>query len=265
MLRQSKAVIAGAAAVLSTSCEKSDSPVDAALAQSMTAIDYIICASAKSTKKSMPLQTNKDKVKQQILNNVFKGRYSPGQRLREVVLAKELNTSIILVREALRELESMRILEPEPYKGVRVRKLTVRDIQEAYEVRAVLEAFAGGKAALKLKGEVETLHKYLDSMIEAAAKGDIEAYTQADLPFHRCIVQTVENVPLLKTWDSLDFEIRTGMYLAAKSHDLKRSVFTHVAILEALKNGNSSEAARLLKEHSLSFATDLEDQVVFQS
>jgi DNA-binding GntR family transcriptional regulator len=57
----------------------------------------------------MPVQRRslKDQVKQQILERIFKGRYTPGQRLREVALAKELNTSPIPVREALRELESL--------------------------------------------------------------------------------------------------------------------------------------------------------------
>jgi len=100
----------------------------------------------------MPVQRRplKDQVRQQILERILKGRYLPGQRLREVALAEELNTSPIPVREALRELESLRIVESEPYKGVRVRQATPNELVEAYELRAVLESYAaekGGQSA----------------------------------------------------------------------------------------------------------------------
>jgi DNA-binding GntR family transcriptional regulator len=91
-------------------------------------------------------------VKQQILERILKGRYSPGQRLREVALAKELNTSPIPVREALRELESLRIVESEAYKGVRVRQPTPKDLVEAYELRALLESYAAEKGGRSFKG-----------------------------------------------------------------------------------------------------------------
>jgi DNA-binding GntR family transcriptional regulator len=95
----------------------------------------------------MPVQRRslKDQVRQQILERILKGRYLPGQRLREVALAEELNTSPIPVREALRELASLRIVESEAYKGVRVRQVTPNELVEAYELRAVLESYAAEK------------------------------------------------------------------------------------------------------------------------
>jgi DNA-binding GntR family transcriptional regulator len=207
----------------------------------------------------MPVQRRslKDQVKQQILERILKGRYTPGQRLREVALAKELNTSPIPVREALRELESLRIVESEAYKGVRVRQVTPNDLVEAYELRAVLESYAAEKGGRSFKGNCQTLRKRYLAMLAAARSGDIEAYAQHDIPFHRLIVEAAHNAFLLRAWDALGFEIRTRIFLAFKELDMVQMAQLHEPILEALERGDAKRAAQLLREHSLGFAAQV--------
>jgi DNA-binding GntR family transcriptional regulator len=207
----------------------------------------------------MPVQRRslKDQVKQQILDRILRGRYAPGERLREVALAKELNTSPIPVREALRELASLRVVESEAYKGVRVRKITPDELREAYELRAVLECYAAEKAATNLKGKTEALRKRYSAMLVAARAGDIEAYTQHDIPFHRLIVEAAENAFLLRAWEGLGFEIRTRIFLASQEFDMVQVAKLHKPIVDALEQGNAKLAAKLLREHSLGFAAQV--------
>jgi DNA-binding GntR family transcriptional regulator len=207
----------------------------------------------------MPVQRRslKDQVKQQILERILKGRYTPGQRLREVALAKELNTSPIPVREALRELESLRIVESEAYKGVRVRQVTPTDLVEAYELRAVLESYAAEKGARSFKGNSQALRKRYLAMLAAARSGDIEAYVQNDIPFHRLIVESGQNAFVLRAWEGLGFEIRTRIFLASKEFDMVQIAQLHEPILEALERGDAKRAAQLLREHSLGFAAQV--------
>jgi DNA-binding GntR family transcriptional regulator len=194
----------------------------------------------------MPVQRRslKDQVKQQILERILKGRYTPGQRLREVALAKELNTSPIPVREALRELESLRIVESEAYKGVRVRQVTPTDLVEAYELRAVLESYAAEKGARSFKGNSQALRKRYLAMLAAARSGDIEAYVQNDIPFHRLIVESGQNAFVLRAWEGLGF-------------DMVQIAQLHEPILEALERGDAKRATQLLREHSLGFAAQV--------
>jgi DNA-binding GntR family transcriptional regulator len=208
----------------------------------------------------MPVQRRslKDQVRQQILERILKGRYLPGQRLREVALAKELNTSPIPVREALRELESLRIVESEAYKGVRVRQVTPNELVEAYELRAVLESYAAEKGGQAFKGNSQALRKRYLAMVAAARAKDIEAYTEQDLPFHRLIVEAAKNAFLLRAWDALGFEIRTRIFLASKEFDMAQIAQLHEPILEALEHGETKRAAHLLREHSLEFAAQME-------
>jgi DNA-binding GntR family transcriptional regulator len=210
----------------------------------------------------MPVQRRslKDQVKQQILERILKGRYTPGQRLREVALAQELNTSPIPVREALRELESLRIVESEAYKGVRVRQVTPKDLVEAYELRALLESYAAEKGGRSFKGNTEALRKRYLAMLAAARFGDMEAYVQNDIPFHRLIVEGAQNAFLLRAWDGLGFEIRTRIFLASKEFDMVQVAQLHEPILEALERGDGKRAAQLLREHSLAFAAQLRAQ-----
>jgi DNA-binding GntR family transcriptional regulator len=210
-------------------------------------------------KENMPVQRRslKDQVKQQILERILKGRYAPGERLREVALAKELNTSPIPVREALRELVSLRVVESEAYKGVRVRQITPNELKDAYELRAVLESYAAEKGANNLKGQTEPLRKQYVAMLAAARAGDIEAYTQRDIPFHRLIVAAGENAFLLRAWEGLGFEIRTRIFLASKEFDMVQIAKLHEPIIDALEKGDAKLAARLLREHSLGFAAQI--------
>jgi DNA-binding GntR family transcriptional regulator len=207
----------------------------------------------------MPVQRRplKDQVRQQILERILKGRYLPGQRLREVALAQELNTSPIPVREALRELDSLRIVESEPYKGVRVRQVTPNELVEAYELRAVLESYAAEKGGNIFKGNSQALRKRYLAMLVAARAKDMEAYTQQDLPFHRLIVEAAKNAFLLRAWDALGFEIRTRIFLACKEFDMVQIAQLHEPILNALEHGEIKRAAQLLREHSLGFAAKM--------
>ena len=94
-------------------------------------------------------------------------------------------------------------------------------------------------------------------MLAAARRGDIEAYVQHDIPFHRLIVEAAQNAFLLRAWDGLGFEIRTRIFLASKELDMVQIAQLHEPILEALERGDGKRAAQLLRAHSLGFAAQV--------
>ena len=83
-----------------------------------------------------------DKVRKAIIDRICDGTYAPGERLIELQIAKEFETSQAPIREALCKLEAMRIVETEPYKGTRVREISLRELAECLRIRAVLENLA---------------------------------------------------------------------------------------------------------------------------
>src|ERR1700723_3911970 len=101
--------------------------------------------------RSLRRDSMAERVKQDLLRRIMSGELSPGTRLIELHIAKELNTSQGPVREALCELEALELVVTEPYKGSRVREVTPQDMREAYMVRAALEEMAGQLAAPRFK------------------------------------------------------------------------------------------------------------------
>ncbi len=194
-----------------------------------------------------------EQVKQELLRKIMHGELPPGTRLVELQIARDLNTSQGPVREALRELEAMDLVTSEPYKGSHVREVTAADIREAYMVRAALEELAGQLAAPQFRGGVAVLRKEASAILGAARKRDIAGYTLHDVNFHRMIVEGASNRILLRTWDSLSFEVRIQMRLSKGKVDLVAAQEAHWQIIDALDEGEGKRAGRLLRDHIFSF------------
>ena len=194
-----------------------------------------------------------DRILRILAERIIGGVLAPGERLVEMRIAEEFKTSQAPVREALRELEALRLVQSEPYRGTRVREVGRHEMAEAYAVRAVLEQAAAEAAAPTLKGNVDLLRSHLVLLLASALAGDREGYARHDLDFHRGIVEAAGNKVLLQTWDSLGFEVRLRIMLARKEPELVRFAACHDPILEALDLGDGPTAGRLLREHAESF------------
>src|SRR5919198_6527727 len=151
----------------------------------------------------------REQVKELILERILNGTYKPGERLVETRIAAELGTSQAPVREALRDLELLRFVESEPFRGARVREVSEEELIEIYPVRAAIEEVAAREAAKRLDGEVEQLEAELEAMRTAAERGDLHEQVEHDVAFHRLIVEAAGNQVLLETWLSLAIESRT--------------------------------------------------------
>lgn len=190
-----------------------------------------------------------ERVKQELLRRIMHGELAPGTRLVELQIARDLNTSQGPVREALRELEAMDLVATEPYKGSRVREVTPQDVREAYMVRASLEELAGQLAAPHFNESVTALRQEATAIRNAARKKDVELYVLHDINFHRMIVQGASNRILLRTWDSLAFEVRIQMWLSKGKVDLLKVQEAHWQIIDALEKAEGKRAGKLLRDH----------------
>lgn len=185
---------------------------------------------------------------------ILNGTYPPGHRLVELRIARELKTSQAPVREALRELEASGLVESEPFKGTRVRQVSAREMQEAYQARAIIEQHAAELAAVYFQNNTSKLQSEIIAAHEAAERGDIEKFSHHNAAFHRHIVETTGNSVLLRIWDALGSEIRTQVFLSQEKFSPLEGERLHQAIIDALQNGDGKLAGRLLREHLLGFA-----------
>lgn len=197
-------------------------------------------------------ESMRDRVKQILLDRIQGGIYKPGDRLVELQIARELDTSQAPVREALRELEAMRLVESETYRGTRVREVSTQELQESYQVRVVLEELAAQLAAPKFYQHPELLQQAIASLQNATQIQDLECFVKQDAAFHRLIVETSGNSVLLRLWDSLAFEAWTRINLTLVKHkivNLQSLVKEHEEIADALVKGDGKAAGNLLRQH----------------
>ncbi|MGJ8546621.1 MAG: GntR family transcriptional regulator [Sulfitobacter sp.] len=91
-----------------------------------------------------PVETGtvRDRVTQRLSYHIVSGQFSPGQRLTERELAEALKVSRGSIREAVRDLVQVGLLESLPYRGLYVRSISKRNLEELYSLRTVIESFA---------------------------------------------------------------------------------------------------------------------------
>jgi DNA-binding GntR family transcriptional regulator len=191
----------------------------------------------------------REQIKDLLMQRILEGHYEPGQRLVELRIAEELGVSQAPVREALRELEILRLVESEPFRGARVRAIRAGEITEAYPVRAVLEELAAKLAAPRLAGHCARLDAEIDAMRRAARDGDLRAFVRHDVAFHRAFVEASANLTLVGVWESLHVDLRTRFTLIQRLGDLAEVAESHVPIMEALDTGDAERAGRVVREH----------------
>lgn len=191
-------------------------------------------------------QSIADRVKHELLSRIMDGRMAPGQRIVELQIADEMKTSQGPVREALRELEAMDLIVTEPYKGTRVREITPKQVEDAYDVRAALEQLAAVAAARHFRGNVAALKKQAADVEAAARDKDQSAYGHHDVQFHRMIVAAANNRALLRSWEALAYEVRIATRLGKAHIDLLDAQAAHWQVIAALEKGNGRTAGRLL-------------------
>jgi DNA-binding GntR family transcriptional regulator len=200
----------------------------------------------------MPLVMSlREFVRNALLDRIARGDLPPGQRVIEATLVKEFAISATPVREAIRELVAMGVLEAQNNKGASVRQISLHETIEAFQVRAALEALAGRIATPRLKRPGQELRRLAEAIVESAERRDFAVFQEHNQQFHRTIVEAAGNSILLKTWDSLFFQVRTRFTMDyLQSADPEAIAREHLPIVDALESGDSDLAASLLASHS---------------
>jgi DNA-binding GntR family transcriptional regulator len=194
----------------------------------------------------------REQVKDLLLARILTGAYAPGERLVETRIAQEFGTSQAPVREALRELESLRFVESEPFRGARVRAVSLREILEVYPVRSALEEVAARQAVSRLT-DFAPFERAIEDMRVAVAAGDVSGQVEHDVRFHRLIVEAAGNRTLLDVWDSLGIHGRTAVTFLKGTLTGVEVVDSHLPILSALSGGDPDEAAAGVHAHFANF------------
>ncbi|MEZ2129289.1 MULTISPECIES: GntR family transcriptional regulator [unclassified Sinorhizobium] len=182
-----------------------------------------------------------------LAERIIRGELAPGSRLRQDHIADEFETSHVPVREAFRRLEAQGLAISEPRRGVRVASFDLKEVREVAEMRAALEVLALKHAAPHLTPAI------LDAAEQATREGDmaadVHAWEAANRRFHRLILAPCGMNRLLASIDDLHAASARFLFSAWQSGWEKRTDHDHRAILSALRQGRTDEAAAVLQKH----------------
>lgn len=191
-----------------------------------------------------------DQIKDRLLAAILAGEYPPDSRIVETRVARELGTSQAPVREALRGLEALGVVELHPFRGARVRRPSIGELLEAYVVRLELECL-GARLGLPQvtdadQAELEALY---DSMQAAATRDDRHEVAVLDAAFHARLLRTAGNATLERIWRSLEPFSRTYITLLVPHADPHWTADLHLPVLQAVRERDVVAAQEALREH----------------
>ena len=198
--------------------------------------------------------TLSEQIRDSLVSRIVSGEIAPGERLVETRLAQAYGTSQAPVREALRELEAMRMVETQPRRGTFVRHFIQQTLRESYVVRAALEEAATRLALPAGTVPFDALQADVTAMREAAAQGDMQAVGTASVSFHRHVIDAAGNELLKGAWEALQIEARTAVTLLAVEPALPEVAEEHAELLAVLESGDLAAACRLTRDHQWHYA-----------
>lgn len=205
----------------------------------------------KAKKKSLT-DVAFEKIKELILNEEIES----GEMVSENQLAEYLNMSRTPIREAIRRLEADGILISRQGYGTIVKMLTLKDIEDVFEVREAMELIASETAIHNISNqEIQEVKDDFLNLLERHHRGEIiekEEFTAIDGQIHDLIVKKSDNEYVKMLMERIDFNV--GRYRAMSykvSLDLEESTNQHLKLLKDMEERNVEVFKEHLKEHLL--------------
>lgn len=200
---------------------------------------------------SSPTATLTDDLGSRLADEITSGRLLPGTRLDEQSIADRFSTSRTPVREALRQLEAIGLVERRPYKGAVVATISLQMLAEMFTAMGEMEASCARLAALSAtKEERAELRKLHVSMAVLVREDDMAGYARANIDFHEMIYDMAHNEIVADFTRSLRRRLtpfrRAQFRIEGR---LKRSNTEHTRIIKAIEKGQADEAGQLMREH----------------
>jgi DNA-binding GntR family transcriptional regulator len=183
---------------------------------------------------------------------IFSGQLAAGSDHLESELAERLGMSRTPIREATLILESQKLLEVRPRRGVRILSLSTDDMSEIYEVLTELESLAAFQAA-SAKPSEEKLSKLKSAilMMEASVDaGDRNGWARGDEMFHDELVRLCGNKRIEGIVSNFNDQVRRARAMTLHMRQMPtKSNEDHRALYEAIRRGDAEAARQIHWKH----------------
>ena len=212
---------------------------------------------ASIAEKELTHKPLRDEIYDALHRQIIAGKYGPGDWLRQEDIANQMGVSMTPVREALDLLVAKGLAERVPYRGVRVREISSKEILEAYGLRLMLEALIAREASLNITSEqISKLQEIMNEMDRHVELNEMPQERQLSREFHSAIAEASGNSLLIQMYAIVsnafpDWLLYEALYRkpelvsgsVAQTHD------EHSAILDAFKKRDTDLAGKVSVEH----------------
>jgi DNA-binding GntR family transcriptional regulator len=191
-----------------------------------------------------------DQVAAILRQRILEGELRPGTALQEVPLATSLGVSRNTMREAMRILSIEGLLKRSLHRGVAVSQLSLKDVQEIYHLRRMLEIPAVLAARKDDRGVLDELQTALEGYESSVRAKDWMRAVSYDLQFHSLLIRFHRNKRLESFYQKVLGELRMGMVLVDRRHDDPgRLIPSHRKLYQLLSAGKLKMCAEVLAKH----------------
>ena len=197
----------------------------------------------------------------EIENMIINGSMMPGERLDEMMLAKKYGVSRTPVREAIRALTAIGLVQNTGRQGAEVAQISISMLIEMFELMAVLEGmcaqFAARRATEEELNEMYATHKLLEKTFKI---GTHKKFYHVNLKFHDLLYNASHTQYLAE--ETLRLRRRLSPYrmrVTFQPGRMRATLGEHSEILKAIKQGNSQKAKDAAISHLRLIGSDLED------
>jgi len=192
-------------------------------------------------------------VAEQLKQLIDSGELKPGERLNEAALALRMGTSRGPVREAIRMLTGLGLVKAVLNRGVFVRQISVREMLELYDLRALVFGFAAERAADHLAESHKVQFEQLLGDMDAACENEnANLYYALNLKFHALVLQLSNNQRAQAAYDDYvqEMHLFRRTYFNAPGN-MRQSNAEHRALYEAIAKGAKAKAKSTAERHVL--------------
>ncbi|MFD0889099.1 GntR family transcriptional regulator [Streptosporangium algeriense] len=196
-------------------------------------------------------QSLREQVAHALRAALITGEMRPGVVYSAPVLAAQFGVSATPVREAMLDLAKEGLVEAVRNKGFRVTELSERDLDEITEIRRLIEVPTIARLAdADLAESFEALRPVAQEIVDAAERGDLLAYVDADVRFHVDLLALAGNTHLVDVVRDLRKRARLyGLSALSARGALVGSAREHLQLLDLLAAGDAQGSERLMDEH----------------
>ncbi len=217
---------------------------------SPTLVRSLPAAAPSALPRKTLVMTAVDSLRQRIID----GEFQAGESLNQVTIAREYAISRIPLREAMRQLEAEGLLLFQPGKGAVVSGLSMNEIGEVIDLRAMIEPDILGKAISRLTtADLEHAKRILDDYEAAFKKNEIATWGEYNWRFHSTLCAPSGCAIAMGILQGLHhLNERYAKIQISVTHWEQRAAHEHREILGACRKRDREKATRLLKDHILS-------------